>query len=160
MLLDAKEILEMPISPFLAALRDRVGNDLLLLPAVTAVICDGPRFLLALHRDSAQWSFVGGGIEPGEEPAVSLEREVTEELGVTPVIGRIIGAYGGEPLHVMYPNGDEANYVTIAYECTIPDAPLELEDAELLQVGWFDRTSIASLNRQPWIDRVIDDASR
>ncbi|SFR85688.1 hypothetical protein SAMN04487846_0009 [Microbacterium sp. cf046] len=37
----------MPISPYIAELRTRVGHDLLLLPAVTAVIRNGGRFLLA-----------------------------------------------------------------------------------------------------------------
>ena len=149
----------MPISPYVAGLRKRVGTDLLLLPAVTAVIRDGSRYLLARQRDSALWSFVGGGVEPGEEPAAALTREVGEELGVTPLIGRIVGAYGGGDLEAVYPNGDRVSYVTIAYECTLSSDPLDLEIAELIEVAWFDRSSISSLSRHYWIDRVLKDCS-
>ena len=149
----------MPISPYVAALRKRVGTDLLLLPAVTAVIRDGSRFLLARQRDSGLWSFVGGGVERGEDPTTALIREVEEELSVTPIVGRIVGAYGGEDLEAVYPNGDRVGYVTIAYECTLQSDPLDLETAELLEVAWFDASSVASLSRHHWIDRVLEDCS-
>jgi len=150
----------MPISSYVAALRKRVGTDLLLLPAVTAVIRDGSRFLLVRQRDSGLWSFVGGGIEPGEDPAAAVIREVVEELSVTPIVGRIVGAYGGEDLEAVYPNGDRVSYVTIAYECTLHGDALALEAAELLEVAWFDGSSVSSLARHPWIDRVLEDCIR
>ncbi len=149
----------MPISPYVAALRKRVGTDLLLLPAVTAVIRDGSRFLLARQRDSGLWSFIGGGVEPGEDPTAALIREVEEELNVTSIVGRIVGAYGGEDLEAVYPNGDRVSYVTIAYECTLSSDPLDLEIAELIEVAWFDRSSISSLSRHYWIDRVLKGCS-
>ncbi|PHJ94838.1 NUDIX domain-containing protein [Nostoc linckia] len=150
----------MPISSYVASLRKRVGPDLLLLPAVTAVIRSGPRFLLARQRDSDLWSLIGGGIEPGEEPSAALMREVVEELGVTPVVGRIIGAYGGEALESVYPNGDRVSYVTVAYECTLPDDRVNLDRDELLEVAWFVASAVSALPRHEWIDRVIDDCSR
>ena len=103
----------MPISPHVAALLERVGHNLILLPAVTSVIRSGSRFLLARQRDSGLWSLIGGGIEPGEELAAALIREVEEELGMTPVVGRIVGAYGGEAFESVYPNGDRVSYVTV-----------------------------------------------
>lgn len=149
----------MPISPYVAALRTRVGPDLLLLPAVTAVIRNGPAFLLARHLDSGLWSLVGGSVEPGEEPGGALIREVQEELGVTPTVGKIVGAYGGPSLEAVYPNGDRVAYVTIAYECSLPEDDTTVDIDELVEVAWFDAPAISTLPRHHWIDRIIHDCS-
>lgn len=55
----------MPISPYIRSLRERIGQDILLLPAVSAVIRDDDgRILLARSQGDEQWALVGGGIEP------------------------------------------------------------------------------------------------
>lgn len=149
----------MPISPYVAALRTRVGPDLLLLPVVTAVIRNGPTFLLARHRDSGLWSLFGGSVEPGEEPAEALIREVQEELGITPTVGKIVGAYGGRSLEAVYPNGDRVAYVTVAYECSLPGGDTTLDTDELVEIAWFDALAISALPRHHWIDRIVDDCS-
>ncbi|MGO4593609.1 NUDIX domain-containing protein [Leifsonia sp. 2TAF2] len=145
------------MSEYVQSIRDRIGNDFLLLPGVTAVVRDGERFLLARHAHSGLWSLIGGGVEPGEELAAALAREVLEETGAEVRVGGIIGAYGGEPMMVEYPNGDRVGYVSIAYECDLltPAAP---DMDELLELGWFERDAIAGLPRRHWIDRVIGDA--
>ncbi|WP_314649500.1 NUDIX domain-containing protein [uncultured Microbacterium sp.] len=45
-----------------------------MLSAVTAVIRDGERMLLARSAGATRWSFIGGGVEPGEHPADALRR--------------------------------------------------------------------------------------
>ncbi|WP_285115588.1 NUDIX domain-containing protein [Leifsonia sp. fls2-241-R2A-40a] len=149
----------MPMSDYVQSIRDRIGTDFLLLPGVTAVIRDGDRFLLGRHAHSGLWSFIGGGIEPGEEPQDALEREVLEETGARIRVGRIIGAYGGEPQMVQYPNGDRVGYVSVAYECELLSAAAPDLD-ELLELAWFDLEAIADLPHRDWIDRVISDAER
>ncbi|MBO0980623.1 NUDIX domain-containing protein [Microbacterium sp. SD291] len=149
----------MPISSYVKSLRARIGRDLLLLPAVTAVIRDGDRLLLARQHGSDMWGLVGGGIEPGEEPADAVAREVLEEIGVQPAVGRVIGAYGGEDLVVEYANGDRVGYTTIAFECALPPgAPIEFVDGELAEARWFTLAEIGSLPRHPGIDRMLRDA--
>jgi 8-oxo-dGTP pyrophosphatase MutT (NUDIX family) len=147
----------MPLSEYVQTIRERIGTDFLLLPGVTAVICNGDQFLLARHAHSGLWSLIGGGIEPGEEPADALVREVLEETGAEVRIRGIVGAYGGEQMMVRYPNGDHVGYVTVAYECELlsPAAP-DME--ELLELAWFDRAAIAELPRREWIDRVVADS--
>lgn len=146
----------MPMSAYVQSIRERIGHEFLLLPGVTAVIRDDEKFLLARHAHSGLWSLIGGGIEPGEEPAEALVREVLEETTAQIRITRITGAYGGEPMIAEYPNGDRVGYVTIAFECELhtPAAP-DME--ELVEFGWFNREEIAALERHEWIDRVIAD---
>lgn len=146
----------MPRSDYVASIRARIGNDLLLLPGVTAVIRDGERFLLARHAHSGLWSLIGGAVEPGEEPSEAVIREVREETGATIRIEGIVGAYGGRAMMVEYPNGDCVGYVTTAYDCRLMDTPHPDMD-ELLELGWFTRDAIFALPRREWIDRVISD---
>ena len=150
--------LAMPLSPYVREIRAHIGHSLLLLPGVTAVITDNRRFLLARQRDTERWSLIGGGIEPAEEPLAAVRREVQEELGVLPQVGPIVGAYGGPDLVATVPNGDIVSYVTIAYRCTLPDRNLTLEYDELTETAWFEPEAIATLDRHPWIDRVVADA--
>lgn len=144
------------MSDYVTSIRSRIGTDLLLLPGVTAVIRDGERFLLARHAHSGQWSLIGGGIEPGEEPSEALLREVREETGAHVRIRGIIGAYGGPAMTVAYPNGDQVGYVTTAYDCELQSAAAPNLD-DILELGWFSRGAIKTLPRREWIDRVIDD---
>ena len=143
-------------SGYVASIRARIGSDLLLLPGVTAVIRDADRFLLARHSHSGLWSLIGGAVEPGEEPFDAVAREVREETGARIRVDGIVGAYGGAPMMVEYPNGDHVSYVTTAYECQLLDDPHPDLD-ELLELGWFDRDAIIELPRRGWIDRVITD---
>lgn len=148
----------MPISDYVRSVRERIGTELLLLPGVTAVIRDGERFLLGRHAHSGLWSLIGGGVEPGEEPADAVIREVLEETGACVRVRGIVGAYGGEPLMVEYPNGDRVGYVTVAYDCELL-GPAVPDGEELLELGWFSRQQIAQLARREWIDRVLGDVA-
>lgn len=146
----------MPVSPYIASLRAHVGHDLLLIPAVTAVISDGDRFLLARHADSGMWGLVGGSIEPGEHPADAVAREVREEIGAGIRVLGIVGVYGGEELVVEYPNGDRVAYVTTAYSCELAGEPRPDLD-EILEVAWFARDEVAALDVQPYVEQVLAD---
>lgn len=149
----------MPISPYLRSLRERVGHDLLLLPAVSAVIRDGDgRILLARSQGDDQWALIGGGIEPGEEPLDAIIREIREELGVAATVEHIIGAYGGETMFITYPNGDRCAYVTTAYECYLAPGKLSLEVDELHDATWFAPADIPGLDTQPYVVRILSDA--
>jgi len=58
---------------------------------VAAVIRRGDRVLLARRppdKPPAGLEFPGGKVEPGESPAAALRRELIEELGVDPAVGR------------------------------------------------------------------------
>ena len=146
----------MPMSDYVAGIRSRIGHELLMLPAVTAVIRDGDRLLLARHSDSGLWGFIGGSVEPGEQPADAMAREVREEIRARIRITGIIGAYGGEELIVTYPGGDRVAYVTTAYSCELLDAASPDLD-EILEVGWFTRDEITSLPLVPGIHPVLSD---
>lgn len=64
------------------------------IPVVCAVIEHGGRVLLAQRpRDKhlpLKWEFAGGKVEPGEDPAAAIIREIREELGCDITITRAL----------------------------------------------------------------------
>ena len=135
----------MPIPPYVAALRARVGTDPLWLPGVTAVVLDDAgRLLLGRRADSGQWALVSGILEPGEEPAVGIAREVLEETGVAIVV-EALAAVTTTP-EVTYGNGDRSAYLDVLFVARAASrdaaAAARVNDDESLAVSWFPRDAL------------------
>ena len=146
-------------SDYVLNLRRRIGHELVLLPGVTAAVFDDDdRLLLARHVAGDPWGFIGGGIEPFEEPVDAVRRELMEETGADGHVLGIVGSYGGSRLATTYPNGDEVAYVTTVYACQLNSGIQWLEQEEVSELGWFTRTEISALDRFEWIDDGVDDA--
>jgi 8-oxo-dGTP diphosphatase len=105
----------MPASPYIARLRAHIGHDLLLLPGVSAVVRnDAGQVLLARRSDNGRRSLPAGVVDPGEQPADAVLREILEETGIHAVIERV----GGVATHpVVYPNGDRCEYLNVWFRC-------------------------------------------
>jgi 8-oxo-dGTP pyrophosphatase MutT (NUDIX family) len=100
----------MPIPEFVAKLRAHVGHDLLWLSSATAVVLDERgRILLARRSDTGAWALPGGIIDPAEQPAHAVIREVFEETGVIAEPERLIEVAVSP--RFAYPNGDEVQYL-------------------------------------------------
>jgi 8-oxo-dGTP pyrophosphatase MutT (NUDIX family) len=126
----------MPISPYVQALRQDVGHGLLLLPGVTAVVFDDAgRLLLGERADNGQWALIAGVMDPGEQPAETIVREVYEETAVHVVPERITSVLTQPP--IAYPNGDRCEYVDITFRCRAVGGEARVNDDESLAVGWF-----------------------
>jgi 8-oxo-dGTP pyrophosphatase MutT (NUDIX family) len=128
----------MPISPYMRALRAKIGQDLILQPGVAGVIinADG-QVLLQLRSDDRTWGLPGGAMEPGEEPAETLVREIREETALEVVPERIVGVYGGPDFRVRYANGDEAAILSITFACRPVAGEPRVNDDESLEVRYF-----------------------
>jgi ADP-ribose pyrophosphatase YjhB (NUDIX family) len=130
----------MPIPPYVAGLRSRIGTDLLWLPGVTAVVLDDDgRVLLGRRIDTGEWALVSGILDPGEEPAVGLAREVLEETAVEVRI-EALAAVSTTPV-ITYPNGDRSAYLDLCFVAR-PVSPAaaaaaRVADDESLEVAWF-----------------------
>src|SRR5690349_2061250 len=106
----------MPVPPFVKQLRERIGHDLLLLPGVAGVVVnDAGEVLLQRRSDLHIWAPIGGVLEPGEDPADAIAREILEEAGVVAEPLWVSGVYA---THVVtYPNGDRSQFVTTCFRC-------------------------------------------
>jgi 8-oxo-dGTP diphosphatase len=116
-----------------------VGHALLLVPAAAAVVRDDAgRVLLIRRGDGRGWSLPGGLMEPGEQIADCIVREVYEETGLEIAPVRIVGIYS-DPMHthVTYPNGDEVHFVSTTFECRVVGGTLRADGDESLEVAYF-----------------------
>ena len=85
------------MTSYVIALRDVIGDRLLMLPAVAAVIHDGAGNLLLQEKASGEgWSLPAGAMELGETPVDAIVREVIEETGLLVRPDGILGVFGGK----------------------------------------------------------------
>jgi 8-oxo-dGTP diphosphatase len=133
----------MGISPYIAGLREHVGNDLLLLPGASAVVVDDAgRILLEQRADDGRWSLPAGAIDPGEQPADTVVREVFEETGVHVVVERLAGTALRES---TYPNGDRCQYLTVWFRCRAIGGTARVNDDECAAVAWYSLDALPEL---------------
>ncbi|MDP8973373.1 MAG: NUDIX domain-containing protein [Actinomycetota bacterium] len=131
-------------SPYIRGIRERLGQQLLLLPSVT-VLCqdDAGRVLLVRQVDSGQWATIGGAVEPDEDPRVAAIREAKEEAGIDVQLGQVLDVLGGPAFRIRYSNGDEVAYVTSVFDARVVGGELAGDGEETNEVAWFERGGLA-----------------
>ncbi|MET0409857.1 MAG: NUDIX domain-containing protein [Polyangiaceae bacterium] len=144
----------MTMSPYYRALRARTGPDLLLMPAVAAVIRDDQGRLLVQRTQQGEWSLPAGAIEPGEAPARAVAREVHEETGLQVRPARVLGVVGGENCRVTYPSGDRVEYIVTVFECHVVTGSLIDSNDETASLHWFKLDELPKL-AFPYPDEVL-----
>lgn len=83
---------------------------------------------------SNKWTLPGGHIEPGETFFESLEREVTEETGISAKALKIISCgelIGSKDFHRL------AHFVYVDILAETDDSEATLDQNELTESGWF-----------------------
>jgi ADP-ribose pyrophosphatase YjhB (NUDIX family) len=109
--------------------------------AVGAVVTDGSGRLLLVQRardpGAGAWSLPGGRVEPGEDDAAALRREMREETGLDVAVGPLVGRVERlGPAGVVYAIAD--------YRCdVVGGSPRPGSDASA--VGWFTPEQAAGL---------------
>ncbi|WP_086826169.1 NUDIX domain-containing protein [Streptomyces sp. NRRL B-24572] len=132
---------------FIRELRETAGHQLLFLPGVSAVVLDDRgRVLLGKRADNGLWAIIGGIVDPGEQPADAVVREVHEETAVRCVPERIVLV---ETLRkpVVYPNGDICQYMDVAFRCRAIGGEARVNDDESTEVGWFGVNELPEMKR-------------
>jgi 8-oxo-dGTP pyrophosphatase MutT (NUDIX family) len=128
----------MPASDYVLKLREQIGHDLIMLVGAAGIIFNEQGEVLLQRRgDTGGWGTPGGAVDPGEEPAEAVIREVFEETGLRVYPERIVSVYGGADHMGTYPNGDEVAFTTIAFLCRIVGGALQIDGDETLELRYF-----------------------
>jgi 8-oxo-dGTP pyrophosphatase MutT (NUDIX family) len=141
----------MPTPAFIRTLRAKIGHDPLWLSGVSGVVVDGAgQVLLTRRADSGGWAVPSGIIEPGEQPARALRREIAEETGVVAEVERLVSVESLQPR--LYPNGDRVQFLDLTFACRYVSGVARVADDENLEVAWFHESALPELS--------VDDRTR
>ncbi|TCM50146.1 NUDIX domain-containing protein [Kribbella sp. VKM Ac-2568] len=129
---------------FILELRKKIGHDLLWLTGITAVVLDDDeRVLLVRRTDTGRWSLSAGILEPGEQPALGLLREIEEETAVESEIVRLVSIEALPPS--SYPNGDQVQFLDLCFRCRPIRGEARVNDDESLEVAWYSLDDLPEL---------------
>ncbi len=138
----------MPTPSYITDIRATYGQGRLLLPGVSAVVVrqdtGATQILLTRRSDTGRWSLPAGIVEPFEQPAAAMIRELWEETRVVAVAERL-ALLVTDPDQV-YPNGDRCQFVAMCFRCRYVSGEAVVGDEESLDVDWFDVDALPELS--------------
>jgi 8-oxo-dGTP pyrophosphatase MutT (NUDIX family) len=136
----------MPVSAYIKRLREVVGSELILVPAVSTLVLDEDgRVLLVYERDQDAWSTPGGSVDVDERPEDAARREVLEETGLVVRLDGIVTVLGGPEFRTHYKNGDEVAYVATVYRGVVVGGSSQPDGEEISAIEWFARDDLATI---------------
>ncbi len=127
--------------------------------AAYAVITDdaGRMLLPHWHQGPGGWTLPGGGIDPGEDPADGVVREVFEETGFQAEVDQLLGIDNmiipGERRLSAEKRGTPMQALRIIYRAHITGGEMTVEqDGSTDDVSWFAQEEIDGLKRVSLVD--------
>jgi 8-oxo-dGTP pyrophosphatase MutT (NUDIX family) len=151
----------MPIPDFIIELRNKIGHELLWLPGVTGLVIDkADRVLLVRRADTLRWTLITGCLDPGEQPAAGIVREILEETGIVAVAERVLAVEATD--QTKHANGDQTVFMDVAFICKPVAGVARVNDDESVDVRWFPLTDLPSIPQRhvDCVKRYLDGDER
>jgi 8-oxo-dGTP pyrophosphatase MutT (NUDIX family) len=133
------------MSEYVRGLREKIGNEFLLVPSVATIVRDEAGRVLLVRHVEGRWQLPGGAVDPGEHPREAAARECLEEANVVVRVGEVLGVFGGPGYRVTYGNGDELGFVPILFAGELVEGELRPDGEETQEVAWFTLEETAGL---------------
>ncbi|MFB6242071.1 MAG: NUDIX hydrolase [Candidatus Nanosalina sp.] len=122
--------------------------------AVKALIEDDGRYLLIKQDvgDREIWNLPGGRVDFGETPLEALERELQEEVSLSPEIGETLGMY-------TFFIDDEHQVVLTVFEATYTGGEIDIDsnpaDDVILDHRWVEPGEVLELELGEGVERFF-----
>ena len=133
------------MSPYYSELRAAIGNSLLMMPGVAAVVHNEGGELLLQEKADGTWSLPAGAMEPGETAEEAVRRELREEAQLDTERTTLLGCYSGREFRYVYPNGDIVEYVVLLFRCELCRLSDNERDFETVSLRYFSRSEFPGL---------------
>lgn len=142
------------------------GDGLRIRPAVRAVVVapdDGVLLVRFEFPGGTRWALPGGGLEPGEDHATALARELAEELGL---VDQPLGpAIWRREQVVAFPDGNWDGQRELIFVVEVPErfTPRPALDWEALrreyvhEIRWWDDAEVMGARDVTFIPRRLPD---
>lgn len=136
------------------------ANELVLRPAVYAVVLRASQVLLVNTKSTNKWFFPGGGVEAGEKLEAALVREVLEETGV--VISKISFFHFRESFFYYEPHHRAYHCLNVFYTAQVQDGAHDVSTVkqdstdEADSYAWVDIASLRSEDMQSFASEVLE----
>ncbi len=118
-------------------------------PAIIVAVIRGQEILLARSRRSKGifWSVLAGFVELGETFEECVKREVREEVGIDV---RNVSYFGSQPW--PFPHS-----LMVGFTADYADGEIRIDEAEILDAGWFGADALPQIPRTGTIARQLID---
>lgn len=112
---------------------------------------EGGRFLLAKESDGT-WDLLGGGLEHDENPVEAIEREVSEETGLTVTHVSPTPKYF---VTALKPSAD-VYMANVIFEVTVKDLEDFTPSDECQELRYFNADEARAERLLPWAEKFVN----
>lgn len=138
-------------------LRQHLGNQRIILPAVRAVIADEDgRILFVKRSDNGLWVMPAGSQELDESILDALHREVREESGLEVEAAELIAVYSEPRFHFTNSYGGEHQMLAFVFLVSQWSGTLQQETDETVAAQFFPLDALPA-NRPTFYDETLED---
>ncbi len=138
-------------------LRQKVGQEPLIVVGSAAVVRRHQQLLLIKRTDNLLWGLPAGSKELNESAEDTARRELREEAGLIATDAKLMTVASGSGMQYTYPNGDSIDSVTVVYALTVT-GEAQPDNIETSSAKFFDLQQLPE-NLTPLTRQILQEIS-